>query len=142
VLIDPQYAPRVIAKPTCNGMVSLIAATAKAEDVDLFRRFDVMKRWHKVDNIAFETFVSPDGHAVRFIISHEGDPATAHGISLIPQIKNAAFEAIKGTPLEGSKIYLAGTASTYKDMQHGSNFDLLIAGIALYELWLQREVHP
>ena len=53
-------------------------------------------------------FVSPDGKAVRFIISHEGDPATAEGISLIPQIKNAAFEAIKGTPLEGSKIYLGG----------------------------------
>ncbi len=75
-------------------------------------------------------FVSPDGKAVRFIISHEGDPATPEGISHIDQIKNAAFEAIKGTPLEGSKIYLAGTASTYKDMQHGSNFDLLIAGIA------------
>jgi RND superfamily putative drug exporter len=75
-------------------------------------------------------FVSPDGKAVRFIISHEGDPATPEGIKLIPQIKNAAFEAIKGTPLEGSKIYLAGTASTYKDMQEGSNFDLLIAGIS------------
>ncbi|WP_082943553.1 RND family transporter [Mycobacterium sp. 1274761.0] len=75
-------------------------------------------------------FVSPDGKAIRFIISHEGDPATPQGISHIDQIKNAAFEAIKGTPLEGSKIYLAGTASTYKDMQHGSNFDLLIAGIS------------
>ncbi|MDX1883590.1 MMPL family transporter [Mycolicibacterium sp. 120270] len=75
-------------------------------------------------------FVSPDGKAIRFIISHEGDPATPEGISHIAKIKEAAFEAIKGTPLEGSKIYLAGTASTYKDMQHGSNFDLLIAGIA------------
>jgi putative drug exporter of the RND superfamily len=75
-------------------------------------------------------FVSPDGKAVRFIISHEGDPATAEGISHIDKIKNAAFEAIKGTPLEGSKIFLGGTAATYKDMQHGSNFDLLIAGIA------------
>jgi RND superfamily putative drug exporter len=75
-------------------------------------------------------FVSPDGKAVRFIISHEGDPATPEGIKLIPQIKSAAFEAIKGTPLEGSKIYLAGTASTYKDMQEGANWDLLIAGIA------------
>jgi putative drug exporter of the RND superfamily len=75
-------------------------------------------------------FVSPDGKAVRFIISHEGDPATAEGISHIDQIRNAAFEAIKGTPLEGSKIYLAGTASTYKDMKEGSSFDLLIAGIA------------
>jgi len=75
-------------------------------------------------------FVSPDGKSVRFIISHEGDPATPEGIKLIPQVKSAAFEAIKGTPLEGSKIYLAGTASTYKDMQEGANWDLLIAGIA------------
>jgi RND superfamily putative drug exporter len=75
-------------------------------------------------------FVSPDGHAVRFIISHEGDPATPEGISHIDKIKNAAFEAIKGTPLEGSKIHLGGTAATYKDMQQGSNYDLLIAGIA------------
>jgi RND superfamily putative drug exporter len=32
--------------------------------------------------------------------------------------------------LEGSRIYLAGTASTYKDMSEGSNWDLLVAGIA------------
>jgi RND superfamily putative drug exporter len=75
-------------------------------------------------------FVSPDGKAVRFIIAHQGDPATAEGISHINAIKNTAFEAIKGTPLEGSKIYLGGTAATYKDMQKGSNLDLLIAGIA------------
>ncbi len=39
-------------------------------------------------------------------------------------------EAIKGTPWEGSKVYLGGTAATYKDMHDGSNIDLLIAGIA------------
>jgi RND superfamily putative drug exporter len=75
-------------------------------------------------------FVSPDGKAVRFIISHERAPASVEGIKHIDMIKNAAFEAIKGTPLEGSKIFVAGTAATYKDMQHGSNYDLLIAGIA------------
>jgi RND superfamily putative drug exporter len=75
-------------------------------------------------------FVSPDGKAVRFIISHESDPATPEGISHIDAIKNAAFEAIKGTPLEGSRVYLGGTAATYKDMQHGANYDLMIAGIA------------
>ena len=61
VLIDPQYAPKVIDKPEAGRMVELIAATAKAENVDLFRRFDVMKRWHHVDHIGFEAFVSPDG---------------------------------------------------------------------------------
>ena len=75
-------------------------------------------------------FVSPDGKAVRFIISHEGDPATPEGISHIDKIKNAAFEAIKGSPLEGSRVYLGGTASVYKDLQEGANYDLLIAGIA------------
>jgi len=75
-------------------------------------------------------FVSPDGKAVRFIISHQGDPATPEGISHIDQIKNAAFEAIKGTPLETSKIYLGGTAATYKDMRDGSNYDLIIAAVS------------
>ncbi|AIY46810.1 RND family transporter [Mycolicibacterium fortuitum] len=75
-------------------------------------------------------FLSPDGHAVRFIISHEGDPMSPEGISHIDAIKQAAKEAIKGTPLEGSKIYLGGTASTFKDMQEGANWDLMIAGIA------------
>jgi RND superfamily putative drug exporter len=75
-------------------------------------------------------FVSPDGKAVRFIISHQGDPATPEGISHIDLIKNAAFEAIKGTPLETSKIYLGGTAATYKDMRDGSNYDLIIAAVS------------
>jgi RND superfamily putative drug exporter len=81
-----------------------------------------------------KNFISPDGHSVRFIISHEGDPATVEGISHIDAIKQAAKEAIKGTPLEGSTIYLAGTAATYKDMRDGSFYDLLIAGISAVTL--------
>ncbi|HYC17792.1 MAG TPA: SGNH/GDSL hydrolase family protein [Pseudolabrys sp.] len=61
VLIDPQFAPKVIAKPEAESMVALIATTAKREDVDLFRRFDVMRHWREVDHLEFETFVSPDG---------------------------------------------------------------------------------
>jgi putative drug exporter of the RND superfamily len=81
-----------------------------------------------------KNFISPDGHAVRFIISHEGDPATVEGINHIDAIKQAAKEAVKGTPLEGSSIYLAGTAATYKDMRDGSFYDLLIAGISAVTL--------
>ena len=75
-------------------------------------------------------FLSPDGKAVRFIISHEGDPMSPAGLKDVDTIKNAAFEAIKGTPLEGSKIYLAGTSASYKDMQESANYDLMIAGIS------------
>jgi acyl-CoA thioesterase I len=61
VLIDPQYAPRVIAKPTCDGMVSLIAATAKAEHVGIFHRFELMRPWYDAEHLPFEAFVSQDG---------------------------------------------------------------------------------
>ena len=61
VLIDPQYAPRVISKPNCEGMVSLIATAAKAEHVGVFHRFELMRRWREVEHLPFETFVSTDG---------------------------------------------------------------------------------
>jgi putative drug exporter of the RND superfamily len=77
-----------------------------------------------------DQFISPNGHAVRFIIAHEGDPLSPDGIEKIDALKTAAKEAIKGTPLEGSTIYLGGTAATFKDMADGTQYDLLIAGIA------------
>ena len=61
VLIDPQYAPRVLAKPNAQGMVSLIATAAKAEHVCLFHRFALMQQWYEDQHLPFETFVSADG---------------------------------------------------------------------------------
>jgi putative drug exporter of the RND superfamily len=79
-------------------------------------------------------FLSPDGHAVRFIISHDGDPLSPEGIARIDGIKKAAKEAIKGTPLEGSTIYLGGTAATFKDLSDGNAYDLVIAAVAALAL--------
>ena len=90
------------------------------------------------DNAEFKrgmkSFISPNGHGIRFFISHEEDPLSADGINRIDAIKNAVFEAIKGTPLEGSKVYLGGTASAFKDMEQGNKYDLLIAGVAALSL--------
>ena len=61
MLIDPQYAPRVIAKPNVEEMVALIATAAKAEHVPLFHRFDLMRHWYEIEHLPFEAFVSPDG---------------------------------------------------------------------------------
>ncbi|NOP94906.1 MULTISPECIES: RND family transporter [Mycolicibacterium] len=79
---------------------------------------------------AMTLFFSPDGKSARFIISHRGDPATPEGISRVDAVVKAAEEALKVTPLESAKIYLAGTAPTFKDMRDGSTYDLLIAGVA------------
>ena len=77
-----------------------------------------------------KVFLSPDGKAVRMLISQKGDPASTEGMSRVDAIKCAAEEALKGTPLEDSKIYLAGTAAMVKDLVDGSTYDLLIAGVA------------
>ena len=77
-----------------------------------------------------EMFLSPDGKAARMLISQRGDPASPEGIARVDPIKAAAEEALKGTPLENAKIYLAGTAAMVKDLVDGSKYDLLIAGVA------------
>ena len=61
VLIDPQFAPKVIAKPESADMIELISSAAKQENVDVFHRFALMRHWHDVDGIPFEVFLSPDG---------------------------------------------------------------------------------
>jgi RND superfamily putative drug exporter len=79
---------------------------------------------------AMAAFLSPDGKSARFIIFHRGDPATPEGLARISQIRTAAEEALKTTPMAGAKIYIAGTASTFKDFSDGSRYDLLIVGIS------------
>jgi len=81
-------------------------------------------------------FLSPDGKAARMIVTHDVDPATPEGISHIDTMRHAAQEAVKGTPLAGSKIYIGGTASTYKDIGDMAHYDLIIAGIASLSLIL------
>ena len=52
VLIDPQFAPKVIAKPEIEDA---------QENVDVFHRFALMRHWHDIDGMPFEAFLSPDG---------------------------------------------------------------------------------
>ena len=61
VLMDPQYAPKVLAKAEAPDMVEQIARTAKEENVDLFQRFAVMRDWYEAQHLGFDVFVSPDG---------------------------------------------------------------------------------
>jgi RND superfamily putative drug exporter len=125
---------------TQKGMQDQMAAmqtdsSAMGEAFDASRNDDSFYLPPEVfDNADFKRgmkqFLSPDGHAVRFIISHAGDPLSAAGIGKIDKIQTAAVEAIKGTPLEGSTIYLGGTAAVFKDLSEGNTYDLIIAGIS------------
>lgn len=61
ILIDPQYSPKVLAKPEIKAMLEQIAQLAKQEKVDLFQRFAIMRDWSQGQHYPFGVFVSPDG---------------------------------------------------------------------------------
>ena len=79
-------------------------------------------------------FLSPDGQAARFIVTHEADPATPAGISAVRPELEAAHQAVKGSSLTDAKFSLAGTAAVYRDIQSGSKYDLMIVGLAALTL--------
>jgi acyl-CoA thioesterase I len=61
ILMDLQFAPRVVEKPGAESMVARIAERAKRHNVDLFQRFAVMRYWHDVEHVSFAQALSPDG---------------------------------------------------------------------------------
>jgi acyl-CoA thioesterase I len=61
ILMDLQFAPRVIEKADAEPMVGLIGAVAKRDNVDLFRRFAVMRDWSQARHISFQQSLAPDG---------------------------------------------------------------------------------
>ncbi|WP_074376882.1 RND family transporter, partial [Mycobacteroides abscessus] len=79
--------------------------------------------------IDLKYFVSPDGKSARYMIYHDGEALSPEGIDHAQAYLPAAKEALKGTTLAGSRVYLGGAAATYWDIQDATKTDLLIAAI-------------
>ena len=141
-LLPPQIATmesvRTMLLTTYSTMSGIIEqmeelggdAAAMGQDFDAAQNDDSFYLPRGVfDNPDFQRvmklFLSPDGKAARFIITHRENPATVEGIARIDAIKTAAEESLKGTPLANAKIYVAGTAAIFKDLREGSNYDLV-----------------
>jgi len=60
VLIDPQFAPKVLAKQDIGNLMNLYGTIAKQASVCVFHRFEVMRYWREVSGMPFEAFLSPD----------------------------------------------------------------------------------
>jgi len=62
VLMNPQYAPKIIAKgDAAQQSVDVITATARDEEVGLFDRFATMRYWYENEKLPFEQFLTADG---------------------------------------------------------------------------------
>jgi len=147
--IDSQETNRALTLASYATQSGIYAQTQAAIDnaTALGRAFDAAKNddtfylppevFKNPDFLrGLKLFLSPDGKAARMIVTHEGDPATPQGISHIDPITKAAHEALKGTPMADAQIYVGGTAATYKDIQDGAKYDLLIVGLAALSLIL------
>lgn len=61
LLLNPQYSPRVLAKPNYEAMNDLVEVTAREMDVDMIDRFAVMRYWSQSLRYPFDVFITPDG---------------------------------------------------------------------------------
>ncbi|ORW97229.1 hypothetical protein AWB92_05105 [Mycobacterium sp. IEC1808] len=90
------------------------------------------------DNPDFQTglrmFLSPDGKSARFFITHQGDPMSPEGIARVDAERTAAQEALKQSSLSDARVYLGGTAATFRDMADGEKYDLMIAVVSALTL--------
>jgi acyl-CoA thioesterase-1 len=60
ILMDMQYAPRVLEHPAYPVVETGIATISKEEGVPVFRRFEIMRHWLQAKQLDFSTMLSPD----------------------------------------------------------------------------------
>jgi lysophospholipase L1-like esterase len=60
ILMNPQFAPKVMRDPDAIPMVEMIASIARATSVPVFRRFEMMRHWRDDLDMPYEQFLSPD----------------------------------------------------------------------------------
>lgn len=129
-----------------NGLINQMARMTDTATV-MGQAFDAAKNDdffylppEAFDNADFQKglklMVSPDGKSAQMIVTHEGDPASNEALAKTEAVLTAAKEGLKTTPLEGSKLYLGGTAPTYHDIGEFVKYDLMIAVIASLSLIL------
>jgi hypothetical protein len=61
VLMDLQYATRVLARPAWSEMERVIGEIAHSNHVALFQRFEIMREWEHTQQLAPAAIIGPDG---------------------------------------------------------------------------------
>jgi lysophospholipase L1-like esterase len=60
VLMDLQYARRVLARPAWGEMERVIGEIARSNHIGLFRRFEIMQEWEHTQQLAPAAMIGPD----------------------------------------------------------------------------------
>ncbi|MGE0715450.1 MAG: SGNH/GDSL hydrolase family protein [Alphaproteobacteria bacterium] len=60
ILMDPQYAPKVLAKPIAPAVLVATDMVARETGAGIFRRFDIMRHWVQGGVLTFPVILDPD----------------------------------------------------------------------------------
>ena len=84
--------------------------------------------------VSLDFFMTHDGKGARFLVYHTGEAMSPEGITQTRNASFAAGEALKQTALSNADLYVAGAASTYRDVEDFSHNDLIIMMLATFGL--------
>ncbi len=84
--------------------------------------------------ISLDFFMTHDGKGVRFLVYHKGEAMGPEGITQTRNASLAAQESLKQTALSNADLYVAGAASTYRDVEDFSHNDLILMMLATFGL--------
>ena len=79
---------------------------------------------------AAQIFVSPDGHAARYLVQTNLSPFTTEAMDQVNSITNAARSAQPNTALEDADISMTGFSATLRDTRDYYNHDVRLIMIA------------
>lgn len=60
ILMDPQFAPKVLARPLHQAVVDETDRAARASGVGIFRRYAIMRHWVEGGDLGFPVLLDPD----------------------------------------------------------------------------------
>ena len=109
VLIDPQYAPKVIAQHDEHDvdlMVALISTASRDMHINLFQRFALMRYWRLTKGFPFSAFLSKDDRRARTVFPPHARPCAGH-----PCLVQWSQDVMVGTPGHDSSNLISSIAS-------------------------------
>lgn len=105
ILMDLQYAPRILEKPLHRRMLDTMGAVANDAKVALFRRFAVMRHWVRDEGYSIEQITARDR-------LHMNDASYSCIGRLLAASVTAAARAVAPSPAEGAAAARGGSAPT------------------------------
>jgi len=110
ILMDLQYAPRVLKKPIHRQMIDTMGALANDLKVAIFRRFAIMRYWVSSGRYDFDDVVTRD-HL------HMNDASYSCIGKLLADSVTAAARAVRPSPAEGAAAARSGFVTPQTSMR-------------------------